>query len=286
MLLLALVASIMQPATAFAVDGDGETTFMVPLQANHGLSAKLEADDDEIELTLRKSGQQAVYSAPGEVSAEGISVDFGSLGEFVVAYQPFRTLETHGPNRHCEGEPATTTEGYFRGTMRFRGEGDYARIEARRVKGTLVLHPEWSCDYGRARASRTLARTANQEATLVANSRRDAIRFGVLASRGEDDRPQTFFFAVNQEVREKVAISRFTYASTRAAAGFKFDNRRGSAFADPPAPFAGFARYLRRPDAPDSWKGPLTVPLLGLGRVHLAGPGFHARMVPRLPEFE
>ncbi len=284
-MLLVFTAMVLQPGTALGVDGDGETTFTVPLQANHGLSVKLEADDDEIELIVRKGGQQAVYSAPGEVNAEGISVNFGSLGEFVVAYRPFRTLETHGPNRHCEGEPATTTEGYFRGTMRFRGEGDYVRIEASRVKGTLVLQPEWSCDYGRARASRTLARTANQEATLVANSRRDAIRFGVLASRGEDGRPQTFFFAVNQEVREKVAISRFTYAGTHAA-GFRFDNRRGSAFADPPAPFAGFARYLRRPDAPDSWKGPLTVPLLGLGRVHLAGPGFHARMVPRLPEFE
>jgi hypothetical protein len=235
MLLLALVASIMQPATAFAVDGDGETTFMVPLQANHGLSAKLEADDDEIELTLRKSGQQAVYSAPGKVSAEGISVDFGSLGEFVVAYQPFRTLETHGPNRHCEGEPATTTEGYFRGTMRFRGEGDYARIEASGGK-TIVPRPSSSPSIRRSgKWSPSPASPTPAPAPPPASS---------------------------------------------------FDNRRGSAFADPPAPFAGFARYLRRPDAPDSWRGPLTVPLLGLGRVHLAGPGFHARMVPRLPEFE
>ena len=198
-LLFVLFALVLQPATALGeVDGDGETTFKVPLRANHGLTAKLEADDDEIQLTVRKGRrQEAVYSAPGEVSAEGISVDFGSLGEFVVTYQPFRTLETHGPNRHCEGEPATTTEGYFRGTMRFRGEGDYMRIEASRVKGTLVLHPEWSCDYGSERVSRTLASTANQEATLVASSRRDAIRFGVLASRGEDDRPQTFFFDVS-----------------------------------------------------------------------------------------
>jgi hypothetical protein len=286
-LLFVLFALVLQPATALGeVDGDGETTFKVPLQANHDLTAKLEADDDEIQLTVRKGRrQEVVYSAPGEVSAEGISVNFGSLGEFVVAYQPFRTLETHGPNRHCEGEPATTTEGYFRGTMRFRGEGDYVRIEASRVKGTLVLQPEWSCDYGNARASRTLARTANEEATLGASSRRDAIQFGVFASRGEDERPSTFFFAGSLVVRGKVGISRFTYAGTRSA-GFEFDNRRGSAFVDPPAPFAGFARYLRRPHARDAWSGPLTVPLLGLGRVHLAGPGFVARMVPRLPEFE
>jgi hypothetical protein len=72
------------------VDGDGETTFAVPLEANHGLSVKLEADDDEIELTVSKKGQQAVYFAQGEVSAEGIAVDFGRLGEFIVDYRPFR----------------------------------------------------------------------------------------------------------------------------------------------------------------------------------------------------
>lgn len=285
MLLLVLFSLALQPATAFGeVDGDGETTFMVPLQANHDLTAKLEADDDEIQLTVRRGRrQEAVYSAPGKVSAEGISVDFGSLGEFVVAYQSFRTLETHGPNRHCEGEPATTTEGYFRGTMRFQGEGDYVRIEASRVKGTLVLQPEWSCDYGSARASRTRTRAANV-ATLLAYSRPDSIRFGVFASREKDERPNTFFFAGDLEVREKVGISRFTYAGTRSA-GFEFDNRRGSAFVDPPAPFAGSAHYLRRRNARDVWSGSLTVPLLGLGRVRLAGSGFVARMVPRLPEF-
>ena len=286
-LLLALLASILQPATALGgVDGDGETTFTIPLQANHGLFAKLEADDDEIELTVRKNDrQQAVYTAAGEVSPEGIAVKFGRFGEFVVDYQSFRTLETHGPNRHCDGEPRTTTEGFFHGAMRFRGERDYVRIEAARVKGTLVLQPPWDCDYGSAAASRMRARAANDEATLAASSRRDSIRFGVIASRHEEARPNTFFFAVSQEAREKVGITRFTYAGTRSA-GFEFDNRRGTAFVDPPAPYAGFARYLRRPRAPDVWNGSLTVPLLGLGRVHLAGPSFDARMVPRLPQFE
>jgi len=285
-LLLVLLAAILQPATALGgVDGDGETTFTVPLRANHGLSAKLEADDDEIELTVRKEGQLAIYVGPGEVSPKGISVDFGSLGEFVVAYEPFRTLETREPGRRCEGEPITTTEGYFRGRMSFRGEGDYVRIESGRVKGTLVLRPKWNCSYGRAKASRTRARANNEKATLTAYSRRKAIRFGALASRQEYEDTFGYFFAVSQEVREGVDISRFTYVRTRSA-GFQFDNRRGVGLVDPPAPFAGSARYMRRADAPDVWRGSLTAPLLGLGRVHLAGPGFLARMVPRLPQFE
>jgi hypothetical protein len=285
-LLLVLLALGLQPATALGVDGDGETTFALPLQANHGISAKLEADDDEIELTMRKGSQRAVYFAPGEVSPQGIAVKFGRFGEFVVSYQPFRTLQTREPNRHCEGEPRTTTEGFFRGTLRFRGERDYVQVEASRTKGTLVLQPEWNCQYGSAKASRARAGKADEEAaTLVAASRGDSIRFGALGSRRKDERPYTFFFATSQEVHEGVGISRLTLAGTRSA-GFQFDNRRGTAFVGPPAPFAGSARYTRRPDARDGWSGSLTAPLLGLGRVALAGPRFVARMVPRLPQFE
>jgi hypothetical protein len=285
-LLLVLFVVSLQPATAIAVDGDQETTFMVPLQANHGLSAKLEADDDEIELTLRRKGQLAVYSAPGEVSPEGISVDLGRLGTFDVAYTPSRTLDRREPGRRCEGEPRTTTEGYFRGTLRFRGEGGYVRIKADTAKGTRVLQPEWKCRHRNARTSWARAKQVNEDkATLTADSRRPWIRFGAFASRAEHENPFTYFFAASRETREGVQAMRFTYARTRAA-GFRFDHRRGTAIVDPPAPFAGSARYMRRPDARDGWSGSLTAPLLGLGRVHLAGPGFHAWMVPRVRHFE
>jgi hypothetical protein len=281
-----LLAFLLYPAKALAVDGDGETTFEVPLQANHGLSAVLEADDDEIELKVQKHGQLAVYSAQGKVSADGIAVDFGRLGEFDVDYQPHRTLQTREPGRRCEGEPYTLTEGSFRGTMRFQGERDYVRIEAAQAKGTLALHPEWRCQFSSAMANRVHAREAKQDmATLTSYSRSDSIRFGAFGSREEGERPYTYFFAAGQEVRERVAIMRFTYART-GSVGFRFDNRRGTAFIDPPAPFAGSARYLRRPDSRDAWSGTLTAPLLGLGRVRLTGPGFHARMVPQLPQFE
>lgn len=285
-LLLVLLAFALQPAVALGVDGDGETTFAVPLQASHGLSAKLEADEDEIQLTVRKGGQQAVYFSQGEVTAEGIAAKFGRLGEFVVDYQPFRTLQTREPGRRCEGEPWTTTEGFLRGTLRFRGERDYVRIEASRVKGTLTLHPQWECDYGRARASRARdGEAAEDKATLVAHSPRSSVRFGTFSSREEDERPYAYFFAVSQEVREGIGISRFTFAGTRSS-GFEFDNRLGTAFVDPPAPFSGSAHYRRRPNARDAWSGSLSAPLLGLGRVRLAGPGFRARMVPQLPRFE
>jgi len=287
-LLLVLLALVLQPATALAVDGDGEILFEVPLQANLGLSAELQADEDEIQLTVKKGGlQQAIYFAQGDVSKEGIAVKFGRLGEFVVDYQPFRTLEEREPDRGCEGEPWATTEGYFRGTLRFRGERNYVRIEASRVKGTLAHHPEWTCRSARAEASQVRARKARDDrATLVAFSRRDSLRFGAFGSREKGERPSTFFFAVDEDVREGVGITRFTFAGTRSAAGFEFDNGRGTAFVDPPAPFAGSAGYLRRPDAHDRWSGSLTVPLLGRGRVRLTGPGFDARMVPRLPRFE
>jgi hypothetical protein len=287
-LLVVLSVFLLLPATALAVDADGEFAMAIPLQASDGLSAKLEADDDEIDLTIRKDGQEAVYFAEGEVSPAGIAVRFGRFGEFVVDYEPIRTLKTREPNRHCEGEPRTTTEGYFRGTLRFRGEGNYVHIEAARAKGTQILNPRWNCDYGKARASRALGRKADEDkATLVAWSPRRprAIRFATFGTIEEGGKPFNAFIVTSEEVREGVGISRFTSAAARNA-GFEFDHSRGTALVDPPYPFAGSARYLRRPKAPDRWSGSLSAPLLGLGRVRLVGPSFKALLVPKLPEFE
>ena len=180
-----LLTVALWPATAMAVDGDGETTFEVPLKGNHGLTVKLEADDDEIELIVRKGSQYAVYSAPWEVSPAGIAVKFGPFGEFDVDYQLFRTLETHEPGRRCTGEPRTKTEGFFRGVIRFRGEGGYVEVEASRVKGTLILQPQWDCNYHRPGVtSPTVARKVDdEEATLTAHSRRTGTSFGAIGAR-------------------------------------------------------------------------------------------------------
>ena len=285
-LLLFLLTGVLLPASALAVDGDGEVTFAIAFKSDHGLSVKLEADDDEIELVVQKPGQQAAYFTSGEVTREGITAKFGSFGEFDVDYEPTRTLESHGPNRHCEGEPKTTTEGFFHGTMRFRGENGYVRVEAARAKGTLVLQPRWECDYRRAGASQAAReRKADDEATLVATARHEKLQFVVFGSREEGERPYNYFFAASQEVKERVSIARLTFSGTRSS-GFEFDNRRGTATVDPPAPFSGSAHYLRRPHAPDRWRGSLSAPLLGLGRVRLTGPRFVAHLVPELPELE
>jgi hypothetical protein len=290
MLLFVLLVLALLPATALGVDGDDEVTFAIPLQTNNGLSAKLEADDDEIDLKVSNDrGQEATYFAEGKVTREGISVSFGPFGEFVVDYEPFRTLKTREPNRHCEGEPRTTSEGFFNGTLRFRGEHGYILIEASRAKGTLVLVPPWDCDYRGARASQAARGAEVDKATLVAQSRHKSIQFAAFGSRGGDEDPFTVFWATSQGVRQGIGISRFTATVARFAgprAGFRFDNRLGTAFVDPPAPFAGSARYQRRPHGPDRWTGNLTAPLLGLGRVRLTGPGFRAGMAAELPSFE
>jgi len=108
------------------------------------------------------------------------------------------------------------------------------------------------------------------------------VTFGLVEARSK---LYNVFIVNSDEVREKVSISRSTSAAIPRT-GFEFDQDRGTALVDPPYPFAGTARYLRRPKAPDRWIGSLSAPLLGLGRVRLVGPNFKALMVPRLPEFE
>ena len=208
--LLALLLLGLSPVTALAVDGDGEITFEVPLRADNGFSAELEADDDEIDLTIKKGAQQAFYfPRDGEVSAEGISVKFGDLGEFVVDYQPFRTLKSHEPGPRCEGEPRTRTEGYFRGTLRFQGEGGYVHIEAARAKGTLLLSPPWTCRYGSAGASRAPGPEPKEdEATLSAGSGDKSASIGFAALAPIEETPsKAVFWAIGQEVRDWAASS-------------------------------------------------------------------------------
>jgi hypothetical protein len=288
--LLIVLASMMWPAMALGVDGDGETTFTVPLEGGKGLSVKFEADDDEIELTVRKQGmvQFAIYSAPGEVSPERVAVDFGRFGEFVADYEPFRTLETRKPGRHCVGEPSTRMEGFFRGTIRLRGERGYFHVEATRVKGTLAHVPERECDYPWEDDLQVRGRRAIEEqkaeATLAASSPKKSIRFAAVGSHLDGERPFNSFYALGFERREGVSVIRYTFARSRTA-GFEFDHDSGTARVDPPAPFAGSARYVDRPNVRERWRGSLTAPLLGLGRVHLAGSGFRANLVPRTPEF-
>lgn len=287
--LLTLLATALSPAVASAVDGDGETTFWLQLPTGNDLSAKLGADDDDYDLKIYRRGQQATYfGREGKVTPTTIDVKFGDFGEFVADYKPARTIRSREPNRHCTGDRWTTTEGFVRGVLRFRGEGGYVRIDTTKAKAKLTYHPPWKCDYPWARAETARLRPEKDTAVLIASAGSVAKRrIGLLASRSSEDgtRPYTGFLATSLEIRNGIGIARVTWARTRGA-GFEFSHSAGTALIDPPAPFAGSARFKRVPDARDRWTGSLTVPFLGVGRVRLAGPRFHARLVPELLGFE
>ncbi|HEY5977178.1 MAG TPA: hypothetical protein VIT85_04930 [Solirubrobacterales bacterium] len=286
--LVVLVAGL-HPAIASAADGGGEIKLVAPLQASNGLSARLDADQDGIQLTIRKQNQYALYLAQGEVRPDGVTVKFGRFGEFIADYEPTRTLTSREPGRHCEGEPQTFTEGFLRGTLRFRGERGYVRIEAAQAKATMELRPEWTCDYARPATSRPQSpreRDLDQATLTARSSGKPSIRFTAYSRLEAGKKPAAGFAASRIERLDGVDIVRLTTAETRSAGGFSFDHRAGTARVDPPAPFSGSAQFLRRPGAPDLWAGDLSAHFLGLGRVRFAGRGFRAGLAPELPNFE
>jgi hypothetical protein len=282
--LVVLVAGL-HPAIASAADGGGEIKLVAPLQASNGLSARLDADQDGIQLTIKKQSQYAVYLAEGEVSQDGVAVTFGRFGEFIADYEPTRTVSSREPGRHCEGEPQTFTEGFLRGTLRFRGERGYVRIEAARVKATMELRPELTCDYAATSRAQSPRERELDQATLAARSSGNpSVRFAAYGRLKAGKKPVAGFSAALIERSEGIGILRLTSAEQRSGV-FSFDHRAGTARVDPPAPFSGSARFLRRPGAPDLWAGDLSAPFLGLGRIRLTGAGFHAHLVPELPNF-
>jgi hypothetical protein len=282
-LLLALFVALAVAAPAAAEDENASVE--IALQANHGLSAKLASFADRVTLEIHNRHQVVAYGTEGEVSSDGIDVDFGRLGRIAAEFSPTRTLERSDPPPGCRGKPWTTKQGFFVGTIHFRGERDYVRIGARRVKGELSVSPDWDCPR-RGPLRRAAVRAAGRAATVTASRPGAGVSFRVFGLRGDDvDGPYTLFVGGVAEHREGIEISRGGFVAT-GTRGFQFDNRRGTATVTPPAPFSGSAHFARRRGAGNAWTGSLRLRLLGAGSIALAGPDFVAGMKPRLPKFD
>jgi hypothetical protein len=245
------------------------------------VGVKNEVGEEKVVLTLDRHGQVAYYEAPAEIGDDTMKARFGQFGELDYEFTP-------GPKtKPCVGP----REGTFRGTFDFTGENGYVQIEADHVHGSFEGGPVKGCKESpgppippptivHASGSRVTAvtRLANDEATLAASdSRRPPLHsllvFDIATKKGT----RTYFYGFQDERLEGMLIARGAEVPAPAST-FRFDLDAGTARVDPPAPFRGSATFTRRPGARAVWRGSLTVPVLGEGRVRLAGPAFTARL--------
>src|SRR4029077_13550519 len=85
------------------------------------------------------------YSAQASVVEEGLMVRFGRLGLIDTVFTPTTTLSSTEPGEGCTGKPRTLREGVFSGTIEFRGERGYVRIDASQAAGSMSVISPWEC---------------------------------------------------------------------------------------------------------------------------------------------
>lgn len=281
-------------ATASGVGPEEGTVVLVKLEleTNNGLQAHLENSEDGIvTLELSGEGQVVQYTKPGEVTEGGLKVRFGKLGLIDVAFTPTKTLNSTEPGEGCTGAPRTLREGVFSGTIDFRGEHEFVRIEGPQATGSMSVISQWKCPEVEgmdpfARASRLLATTSRRKkgeresATLAAGSRGCSCYF-VAGVAHRHSGGKSIFLGAKLEKHEGMNIVRFTEARGPARA-FDFDHAAGTARLRPPAPFSGHANFsaAAHPHRRELWRSTIRVPLLGADPIDTGGSGFVAILRP------
>jgi hypothetical protein len=257
------------PQVKFELHADG---FLV--------AVKSEIGSDKLVLALDRHGEVAYYEVPAEITDDTVKARFGQLGELDYTFTP---KEQAGP---C----AEFGVGIYEGSFAFTGEDEYVHFEVDRAHGTLIGPATKGCKegVGPRRPSTPSARAAiveeepvpKDEATLSVSSSRHLptrylLAFDLKGKRGM----QVWFNAFQAEKVEGMLVERGAQVIARPSA-FKWDLAAGTARVSPPAPFTGTASFTRGAHGRSSWRGSLSVPVLGGNPIRLTGPGFTAKLGP------
>ncbi len=225
------------------------------------------------------------------LSGGKLNVRVGRLGRFRARFVPTSTRTREGIDDGCKGEPTTVEQGFFVGSLNFRGERGYTRVHARRARGTVTRIAAARCvtrsssvDSGRESVRAEEAERKEDEFRLVAG---DGTADTILrasreeVSKGSKVTPTSFLVSVIDEVGE-LAVTHSAFVLDfhfDPGAGFRTPNLiepLAEATIKPRAPFSGSAGFLLEDAGTASWTGELAVELPGLGRVPLTGNGFAA----------
>lgn len=268
----------------------------INLEASNGLHAELENSEEGIvTLKLWRRGQIAEYEVPGMATEAGLKVRFGRLGLIDVAFSATKTLGSTEPGEGCTGAPRTLREGVFSGTIDFRGERGYVRIQGSQARGSMSVISQWTCPeaereaeefaenpYGRAARAPSAKSGGAREERETASLHAFDPRCGCVFSAGVHHRHsggKSIFVGDKTEKREGMVIFRSTRTNGPASA-FDYDHLAGTAELRPPSPFRGSASFKRRQGKRALWRSSIRVPLLGAEPLDTGAPGFAAQLYP------
>lgn len=248
------------------------------LRAGSGYRIAVERIGGRVSLSALHVGKFSIastsYTVRSKVSPQRIDARFGKFGRISVRLKTER-MRKGKLEEQCRGKPETVRFGVFVGTIRFRGEGGYTSVAARRAKGQLSSGQKIRCVFPNLRPSSAhMAHESRQvPPSLVAFQGRQ--RFFEADVSGGRQR-SIFFSAGSLERRGRMQIFRNAFADAPLSS-FVFASDLSSATVQPPSPFQGEAGFQRALDGP-VWSGTLSVDFPGREDVRLAGPRFESRL--------
>jgi hypothetical protein len=281
-----ILALLTTPVLASAKPGyvvfSGYHEVELNLKGSHGYSIQVTKTNRFVEMFVDRNPANAVYLIRRrQTNDDGIEVEFPGVGRVSVEFHPVGPPQREGGFfPPCKGGKTTKQPGYFQGTIRIRGERGYTSARTDRALGEVATVAKEICK--RSIFNHSKSTPAEGETRLFATSGPKHGRSVALSANTVNfgSTVETFFVGSAFERREGMGISRqaFVHGATADLSLSDTGDYPASATITPDAPFHGSAVFQRTSGGENSWTGPLSVDLPGLGRVALAGPSFSAKL--------
>lgn len=271
-LLAAVALALLLPATAQA-NGSRTPTYRFSTRAE-GYRIVVSARASTLFLGVirnersHRSGAATWYIARADTRGGKVTSKIGKLGIVSMTFRPSgpERLYQHG----CYSRLTRARPGSFVGTLRFRGEGGYVTLNARRLRGFELSRGD-PCNPAGARSLEE--RGKFERLTARWRSGVDAAELWAFAPASGD----SYYSAYTASGGTGYAVERDAYAIAPART-FATDESLSFADLTPPYPFSGTGSLRRAADGAPRWTGSLAVDFPGAPDFPLTGPIFKTRL--------
>jgi hypothetical protein len=272
-LLVACAVAIALAPTGSAVAKGGQSGGPIAfffLKGSEGYEVFVAAAGNQVALETKRKRVAAAYMVRGKVTANRVDARFGNLGRIAVE---FHSITGRGGSDRCRRSPLEF--GFFRGTIRFRGEDGYTEVDAPSTIG-LLLNPKPRRCGRRSKAATSALPVRELDTHLTAISKRKGAVTALELSR-KRGASWLGLEATRQERRGKMKIFRQSSTVVGGENAFIASGpgvRPPFAFVAAPKPFTGSAVFDASAPAGSQWTGTLSAWLPGAGKVGLTGPDY------------
>jgi hypothetical protein len=232
-----------------------------------------------IDVVRGDGHSSTAYVARGIAGGDQLRADFGNYGKVSMRFRPSRHATPAKSGQGCDhgGKPVSRS-GVFVGEFRFRGEGGYLDLDARRARGKVIgVAPKCARQHSSSQAQESVSHPETEgifgpETPFLEAGWRHGVRsaevgafflFGAFS-----------FYADVEESRGRMAIFRHALVTARSHKMLRANNALTSARLSPPPPFSGSGIYTAGPDGKKTWTGSLAVNFPGAPHYPLTGPPF------------